>query len=198
LISRLDRHWKKAPKGDALPESYRMGGQEEARKKSQQALLGAIGLSIFVIFLLLASQFESLVLPVVVLLTVPLCISGVGVALGLTSTPISAQVLVGFVILVGASVNTSIVLVDFANQMRTTGSDAITSIIEATVRRLRPIIVTTATNIIGLIPMVLATGEGAAMQRPLALTLVGGILSSTLLCLFIVPLAYSRWEARTR
>ncbi len=195
-LRKLDGLWRHSDKSNdgEPPGAWKMGGADQDRKQNQAALLGAVGLSIFLIFLLLASQFESLVRPLIVLLTVPLCISGVAFALSVTSTPISAQVLVGFVILVGSSVNTSIVMVDFANQLRVEGKTAREAIVNATIKRLRPIIVTTITNILGLLPMIFATGQGAAMQRPLALTLVGGLVSSTLLCLFIVPLAYSKLE----
>jgi HAE1 family hydrophobic/amphiphilic exporter-1 len=194
IRSRLGRLWAKGSSTVERPDAMEIGGQEAERRENQKALTEAIILSIFLIFLLLAAQFESLVQPLIVLLTVPLCISGVGLVLGISRVPISAQVLVGFVILVGSSVNTSIVLVDFANQLKTEGMDFQRSIIEATVKRLRPILVTTLTNILGLIPMIMATGEGAAMQKPLALTLVGGLISSTLLCLFVVPVAYCAWE----
>jgi HAE1 family hydrophobic/amphiphilic exporter-1 len=194
IRSRLGRLWAKGRGLEERPDLVEIGGQEAERRENQKALTEAIILSIFLIFLLLAAQFESLVQPLIVLLTVPLCISGVGLILGISRVPISAQVLVGFVILVGSSVNTSIVLVDFANQLKTEGMDFQRSIIEATVKRLRPILVTTLTNILGLVPMVIATGEGAAMQKPLALTLVGGLISSTVLCLFVVPIAYCAWE----
>jgi len=172
---------------------YKMGGQDDERKKSTQSLLIAVGLSIFLIYLMLAAQFEDLVQPIVVLFAVPMCLSGVALFLLLFNLNISALVFVGFIILVGSSVNTSIVMVDFANQLRLEGKSLAEAITESTKRRMRPILVTSASNILGLVPMALSFGDqGSSMQRPLAVTLIGGHLSSTILTMIIVPIIYVR------
>ncbi len=172
---------------------FKMGGQDDERKKSTRSLLVAVGLSIFLIYLMLAAQFENLIQPIIVLFAVPMCLSGVAVFLLLFNLNISALVFVGFIILVGSSVNTSIVMVDFANQLRLEGKSLTEAITEATKRRMRPILVTSAANILGLVPMALSFGEqGSSMQRPLAVTLIGGHLSSTILTMIVVPIIYVR------
>jgi HAE1 family hydrophobic/amphiphilic exporter-1 len=152
----------------------------------------AVMLSIFLIYLMLAAQFENLVQPIIILAAVPFCISGVAVFLVLFGLNVSALVFVGFIILVGVSVNTSIVMVDFANQMVAEGRSVEEAIAEATVRRMRPILVTTLSGILGLVPMAFAIGPGAAMQQPLAVTMIGGHISSTILTVLVVPIIYTR------
>lgn len=171
---------------------WKMGGQDEERERSQKSLLLAVGLSIFLIYLMLAGQFENLTQPIIILCAVPLCISGVAVFLMLFNLNISALVFVGFIILIGVSVNTSIVMVDFANQLVSEGKSLQDAISEATVRRMRPILVTTLSGILGLVPMALAMGQGSAMQQPLAVTMIGGHLSSTVLTMLVVPIIYVR------
>ncbi len=177
----------------ALPKDakWQMGGQDQERQKSQQSMLFALILSIFLIYLLLASQFENLVQPLIILIAVPLCIIGVYLILGLTGTAVSALVLVGFVILAGISVNTSIVLVDSINQNIREGMEFQLAVTSAACNRLRPILMTALTTIIGLIPMAISFGSGAAMRAPLAITVIGGLISSTILTLLAVPLIYS-------
>lgn len=172
---------------------WRVGGQDQERKESTKSLLMAVGLSILLIYLMLASQFESLVQPAIILCAVPLSICGVAVALVLFGLNLSALVFVGFIMLVGVTVNASIVMIDFANQLVLEGRSPEEAITEATVRRLKPIVVTTATSILGLVPMAFA--QGAAMQRPLAVTMIGGHFSSTYLTLLVVPPIYV-WFAR--
>ena len=177
---------------------WKMGGQNEERERSQKSLMIAVGLSIFLIYLMLAAQFENLMQPVIILCAVPLCISGVALFLLLFNLNVSALVFVGFIILVGVSVNTSIVMVDFANQMVAEGKSLEEAISEATVRRLRPILVTTLSGILGLVPMALAIGQGSAMQQPLAVTMIGGHLSSTILTVLVVPIVYARLAKRAQ
>ncbi len=181
---------EKETKGTGI--NWKIGGQDEERARSQKSLLIAVGLSVFLIYLMLAGQFESLIQPAIILMAVPLCLSGVAVFLILFNLNISALVFVGMIILVGSSVNTSIVMVDFANQLVVEGKSIKEAITEATVRRMRPIIVTTSSNVFGHLPMALAIGQGAAMQQPLAVTLIGGLISSTALTVLIVPIIYGR------
>jgi HAE1 family hydrophobic/amphiphilic exporter-1 len=180
-------------------ENWLITGQEKDRVESQTALIFAIGLSLFVVFLIVASQFESLRQPIIVLIAVPLSFFGIGVFLWLFQLNISALVYVGIIILVGASVNTSIVMVDFANQLMAEGMDVKAAIIESTKKRMKPILVTTLCNLFGLVPMAFSFGQnGSAMQQPLAVAILGGLFSSTILTLFIVPLAFTYLSEKNR
>lgn len=171
--------------------SYEITGQNEARMENVQQLSYAFLFSIFIIFILLASQFEDLRQPFVILFAVPFCSIGVGVMLWLFGLNVSATVMVGFILLVGASVNTSIVMVDLANQLRAEGKSAADAIVEATLTRARPILVTTTSNILGLVPMLFTGAEpGGSMQLPLAVTIIGGLISSTWITLIALPEIY--------
>ena len=170
---------------------WKFGGQKEQQEVSNRNLAIAVALSMLLIFLITASQFESLTDPLVVLLAVPLSIIGVALFLVFFGLNFSSLVIVGFIILIGASVNTSIVMVDFANQLVIAGATPKEAIVKATKKRMRPIVVTTAANILGLIPMAFSFGQpGSSMQQPLSVTLIGGLVSSTLLTLIAVPSFY--------
>ncbi|MBK7963261.1 MAG: efflux RND transporter permease subunit [Bdellovibrionales bacterium] len=172
-------------------KNWRFGGQRQQQQESQRNLLIALALSVLLIYLITASQFESLLQPLVVLIAIPLSVLGVGFFLILFGLNFSALVMVGFIILVGASVNTSIVMVDFANQLMREGKDAKTAILMSTKKRMRPIVVTTAANILGLVPMAMSFGQpGSSMQQPLSVTLIGGLVTSTVLTMLAVPAFY--------
>jgi HAE1 family hydrophobic/amphiphilic exporter-1 len=168
----------------------KLGGQSAEREKSEKSLIITVLFSIFLIYLLLASQFENLLQPAIILVAVPLSIIGVAFILFLLNLNISSMVFVGFIILGGISVNTSIVMVDAINQHIDEGMEITEAIITGSLDRIRPIIMTTVANVIGLIPMILASGQGAAMRKPLAYTILGGLISSTILTIFIIPLIY--------
>lgn len=171
--------------------TYEITGQNEARKENVRQLSYAFLFSILIIFVLLASQFEDLRQPFVILFAVPFCSIGVGVMLWLFGLNVSATVMVGFILLVGTSVNTSIVMVDLANQLRAEGKSPAEAIVEATLTRVRPILVTTASNILGLVPMLFTGSEpGGSMQLPLAVTIIGGLVSSTWITLVALPSIY--------
>ncbi len=169
---------------------WAIAGQDVERQKSEKSLLFAIGLSIFLIYILLASQFESFAQPAIILFAVPLCVVGVAGILGILDMSVSALVFIGFVILAGISVNTSIVLVDTMNERIMSGMDRFDAIVESSKNRLKPILMTTASTIIGLLPMAISVGKGAGMRKPLAITVIGGLISSTILTLIVVPLVY--------
>jgi HAE1 family hydrophobic/amphiphilic exporter-1 len=169
---------------------WAIAGQDVERQKSEKSLLFAIALSIFLIYILLASQFESFTQPVIILFSVPLCAVGVAMILGFLDMSVSALVFIGFVILAGISVNTSIVLVDTMNERIMSGMERFDAIVESSKNRLKPILMTTASTIIGLLPMALSVGKGAGMRKPLAITVIGGLISSTILTLIVVPLIY--------
>ena len=171
---------------------WQVGGQDIERKKSQESLLFAVGLSIFLIYLILASQFESFRQPLIVLIAVPLCLVGVALALYVINMSISALVMIGLIILAGISVNTSIVLVDTINQKLMDGMKMTQAIFEASANRIRPILMSALSTIIGLLPMAVGLGQGAAMRQPLAVSVIGGLVSSTVLTLLVVPFIYAR------
>ena len=142
----------------------------------------------------MASQFESLVHPFVIMFTFPFSIIGVVSMLIIASQTISVVVLIGVVMLTGIVVNNAIVLVDYINQLRRTGTDIQEAIIEASKTRLLPIMMTTATTVLGLLPMAIGVGEGAELRAPMAITVIGGLIAGTVVTLIFVPLIYMTIE----
>ena len=131
-----------------------------------------------------------------ILFSIPLAAVGVALALWLTDTRLSVIVFIGLIMLAGIVVNNAIVLVDLINQLRQEGADRITAIQEAARLRLRPIMMTTLTTVLGLLPMAMGLGEGSEMRTPMAITVIGGLLTSTLLTLVVVPVMYSVLDRR--
>ncbi|OUR61250.1 acriflavin resistance protein [Colwellia sp. 39_35_sub15_T18] len=166
------------------------GGQSEEMQNSFNSMLMALTLAVFLVYLVMASQFESLLHPLLILFSVPL--AGVGSIYGLflTGTNISIIVFIGLIMLAGIVVNNAIVLVDRINQLREQGSDKMSAIKEAANSRLRPIVMTTLTTTLGLVPMAIGLGEGAELRAPMAITVISGLLSSTLLTLVVIPVLY--------
>jgi HAE1 family hydrophobic/amphiphilic exporter-1 len=162
-----------------------LGGQNEEMRVSFRSLRFAILLAVFLVYLVMAATFESLIHPFIVLFTIPLALIGVAVGLAVTGTVISVIVLIGTVMLVGIVVNNAIVLIDKINQLRRAGR-----VIEAAHIRLRPILMTTITTVLGLAPMALAVGEGAELRAPLAVTVSFGLVCSTFLTLVVIPAVY--------
>jgi len=138
----------------------------------------------------MASQFESLTHPFIILFTVPLAVVGVIFSLGITGTAISVIVLLGVIVLAGIVVNNAIVLVDYANQLREQGMSKREALVEAGRVRLRPIVMTTLTTVLGLLPMSFGWGEGAEVRAPMAIAVMGGLIFSTLLTLVLIPVMY--------
>ena len=167
-----------------------VGGENEERDKSFRDLAFAFGLALLLVYMILAAQFESFVHPFTILLAVPLATVGASVALLATGSGLNTMSLIGLVILVGIVVNDAIVKVDFINQMRAAGKDLRTAILDAGRVRLRPIIMTTVTTVLGLMPMALGLGRGSDLRAPLAIAVIGGLISATALTLIIVPVAY--------
>jgi HAE1 family hydrophobic/amphiphilic exporter-1 len=139
----------------------------------------------------MASQFESLIHPFVILLTIPLAVIGAVWALWLTGTTVNVVAYIGLIMLAGIVVNQSIVLIDAVNQARARGLDKVEAIIAAGRARLRPILITKLTTILGLVPMAIGLGEGAELRAPMAITVIGGLIFSTLLTLLLVPAYFS-------
>lgn len=174
----------------------RVAGQSEEIEQSFNSLLLALGLAIFLVYLVMASQFESLLHPFLILFSVPLALVGAVYALYVTQTTLSVVVFIGLIMLVGIVVSNAIVLIDRVNQRRAEGAGVDEALISAGMTRLRPIIMTTLTTLIGFLPMALGLGEGAEVRRPLAITVIGGLAFSTLLTLVVIPVLYHLVEHR--
>jgi hydrophobic/amphiphilic exporter-1 (mainly G- bacteria), HAE1 family len=170
-------------------------GQSREMQKSLGSLKMALLLAIFLVYVVMASQFESLFHPLVILFSIPLAFVGVIPVLYLSNTPVSVLVFLGGIMLVGIVVNNAIILVDTINLQRRKGLERYDAVIKAAHLRLRPILMTTATTVLGLLPMAIGFGEGAEMRRPMAITVIAGLLSSTFLTLLLVPVLYDRFEA---
>ena len=168
----------------------RIGGQGEELGESIRSLLFAFGLAIFLVYLVMASQFESLLHPFVILFTIPLALVGAVAALMLSRSPISVVVFIGLILLVGLVVKNAIILIDKVNQLREEGVAKHTALIEGARSRLRPIMMTTLCAVFGFLPLALAVGEGAEVRSPMAITVIGGLLVSTLLTLLVIPVVY--------
>jgi HAE1 family hydrophobic/amphiphilic exporter-1 len=181
-----------------LPTGYdwRIGGQRQEMETSFASMRLAILLAIFMVYLVMASQFESLLHPLVILFSVPFALIGLLGTLFLSNTAISIVVLIGGILLAGIVVNNAIILVDYTNQLRRRGMAKIEALQKAGEVRLRPILMTTATTVLGLLPMAIGLGEGSELRRPMALTVVGGLLTSTALTLLIIPAVYRLVDRR--
>ena len=176
-----------------LPEGYGVlfGGEEEAIRENNRQLAIVVALAIFLVFVVLAVQYESLINPFVILFAIPLSMVGVGLALRVTGTPLSAPVLLGVILLAGIVVNNAILLVEYIEQARRDhGLPMFEAVIESGVVRLRPVLMTSLTTIFGMFPLALGLGQGSELMRPLAIAVVGGLMVATVLTLFVVPSAY--------
>ncbi len=180
-----------------LPEGFAvsMGGQNEEMVRSFDSMKFALLLAVFLVYLVMASQFESLLHPLVIMFTIPLGLIGSALGLLLTGTTISVVVLIGLIMLAGIVVNNAIVLVDYINHLRRSeGLAKIDAVLHAGTARFRPILMTTSTTVLGLLPMALGLGEGAEIRAPMAITVIGGLLVSTLLTLVLIPVVYTLFD----
>jgi HAE1 family hydrophobic/amphiphilic exporter-1 len=157
---------------------------------SLSSLKLALGLAIFLVYIVMASQFESIVHPFIIIFTIPLALIGVVLWLFVFKIPLSIVVFLGMIMLAGIVVNNAIVLVDYINKLRERGLAKVDAIIEAGNVRLRPIMMTTMTTVLGLLPMALGLGDGAEIRTPMAVTVIIGLIFSTVLTLVIIPTAY--------
>lgn len=183
-----------------LPKGYDVvpGGQYRELKTSYESLVFALCLAIFLVYVVMACQFESLVHPALVMFAVPLGFIGVVYGLYLFSIDLSVIVFLGAMILAGVVVNDAIVLVDYINQLRGRGMRKRDALVLAARVRVRPILMTSVTTVLGLLPMALWTGAGAEIRRPLAITVMAGLSSSTLLTLVIIPMLYELFGGRDK
>lgn len=182
----------------ALPHgiTVELGGQNEELNRSFRSLMFALVLAIFLIYLVMAAQFESFVHPFIILFTVPLGAIGVVWILLATGQSLSVVVMIGAIMLSGIVVNNAIVLIDYINKLRRRGLSKLDAIREAGKTRLRPIVMTTLTTVLGLLPMALGLGEGAEIRAPMALTVIGGLVGATVLTLLVIPAVYSLVDRR--
>jgi hydrophobe/amphiphile efflux-1 (HAE1) family protein len=176
-----------------LPDGYGviLGGEEEAIRESNQQLAIVTLLAVFLVFVVMALQYESLINPFVIILAIPLSLIGVALALWISGMPLSAPVLLGVILLAGIVVNNAILLVEYVEEYRRErGTPMEQAVIDAGAVRLRPILMTTLTTVFGMLPLALGIGEGSELMQPLAIAVVGGLSVSMLLTLFVVPSAY--------
>ena len=174
----------------------RIAGQNQEMADSFQSLIFALSLAVFLVYLVMASQFESLLHPFIILFTIPLALIGAILALYITNTTISVVVFIGLILLAGIVVNNAIVLIDLINQLREKGMKKTEAIMEGGKSRLRPILMTTLTTTLGLLPLAIGFGDGAELRAPMGITVIGGLLVSTLLTLVVIPVMYSLMDRK--
>lgn len=181
-----------------LPASVqsRFGGQNEEMEHSFQSLKIALILAVFLVYLVMASQFESLLHPLLILMAVPMALSGSIYGLAITGTQLSVIVFIGLIMLAGIVVNNAIVLVDRINQLRQSGKQRLDAIKQAAASRLRPILMTTLTTNLGLLPMAIGLGDGSEVRAPMAITVIFGLSLSTLLTLVVIPVLYALFDRK--
>lgn len=175
----------------------RVAGQNEEMANSFQSLIFALSLAVFLVYLVMASQFESLLHPFIILFTIPLALVGVILGLWITGSTISVVVFIGLILLAGIVVNNAIVLIDLINQLRQKGMDKLQAIVEGGKSRLRPIIMTTLTTTLGLLPLAIGFGDGAELRAPMAITVIFGLVVSTLLTLVVIPAMYAIMDRKS-
>ena len=181
----------------ALPDGFdiSIGGQNEEMERSFESMKFALLLAVFLVYLVMASQFESLLQPLVIMFTIPLGMVGSALALLLLDETVSVVVLIGLIMLAGIVVNNAIVLVDYINTLRRRdGLPKFEAVAEAGRLRLRPILMTTSTTVLALLPMAMGVGQGSEIRAPMAITVIGGLLLSTLLTLVVIPMMYTVLE----
>lgn len=179
--------------------SWYVTGQNLEWERSRGSLLLALWLSMFLVYAIMAAEFESLLQPLVIMLTIPLAFLGAFAVLALMGMSLSIMVFLGMILLAGIVVDNAIVLVDYVNTLRARGLGLEDALVSAGTVRLRPILMTTATTVLGLVPMALGLGDGAEIRTPMAVTVIAGMVSSTVLTLVIIPSIYALAERlRTR
>lgn len=183
-----------------LPEEVDItfGGDRELFENAINDMLLAVILAVILVYIVMAAQFESFKYPFVIMFSVPLMIIGVALGLLVTQTPISITAVIGLLVLVGIVVNNGIMLVEFINQRKQEGYTSYEAIVSSTRDRVRPILMTTLTTILGLLPLAVGIGEGTEINQPMGIVVIGGLISSTLLTLYVIPVIYSLFDRETR
>ncbi|SDJ10652.1 efflux RND transporter permease subunit [Salimicrobium halophilum] len=175
-----------------------VGGDQELVNDLIADVTLAFILGLVFIYLVMSAQFESFKHPFIIMFTVPMLVIGVMLALTVTQKPISAMALIGVVVLGGIVVNNAIVLVDYVNQQREKGMNVIESLVTGVKDRTRPILITTITTVLGVLPLAFGIGEGSETIQPMGIVIIGGLISSTFLTLFVIPVIYSFFDKSTR
>jgi HAE1 family hydrophobic/amphiphilic exporter-1 len=185
--------------GIPMPDgfSFNIAGDWEEQQESFRTLKIGFFMAVLLMYMVMASQFESLLHPLLILVTVPLGAIGVILILVSTGTTLNVQSYIGIVMLAGIVVNNAIVLIDYANQLRVMEPDADLKdiVLKASTRRFRPILMTTLTTVLAMLPLALAFGEGSELQAPMARVVIGGLTSGTLITLVAIPLLYHAVES---
>ena len=178
---------------EVLPDDFRtaLTGDSKEFRESSSSLMFAFLLAIVLIYLILAAQFESFKDPLVIMLTVPLAIAGALIFMSTTGQTMNIYSQIGIIMLIGLVAKNGILIVEFANQKQESGMSLMEAIEQASLQRMRPILMTSASTILGLLPLTYATGEGANGRIAMGVAVVGGMLVSTILTLYIVPAIYS-------
>ncbi len=171
-------------------------GEDQSTQEAMGQVLLMMGLGIVLMYLIMVAQFQSLLSPFIILFTIPLAFTGGFLGLWITGSDVSVIAMIGFVMLAGIIVNNGIVLVDYINQIRRDGMEKKQAIVEGGKTRLRPILMTATTTILGLIPMAVGMNMGSDMTRPMAIVTIGGMIYGTLLTLFVVPCIYDALNRR--
>ena len=195
-LSQVSEELRTALAAIELPANYNINitGEEEKREESMGGLIFALVLSIVLVYMVMASQFESLLHPFTILLTIPLALVGAILLFFITGTTINIMGVIGIIMLSGIAVNSSIILVDRINQLKESGMVLTEAIVEAAQQRIRPILMTSITTILSLLPMAIAFGDGASLRAPMAIAVIGGLVTSTLLSLVVIPCVYYLFE----
>jgi hydrophobic/amphiphilic exporter-1 (mainly G- bacteria), HAE1 family len=174
--------------------SYELTGQNKEMKTSINSLIMAMILAVFLVYIVMASQFESFLHPFLILFTIPMAFIGVFFTLYVLHIPMGITVYIGMITLVGIVVNNAIILIDYINTLRKRGMEKLEAIKQAGSIRLRPILITTFTTVLGLLPMALGLGEGAEIRTPMAISIIAGLLSATFLTLVLIPIVYNKFS----
>jgi HAE1 family hydrophobic/amphiphilic exporter-1 len=179
-----------------LPSGYfvEFGGQYADMQDAFIIMAGAFLLSTLLVYMIMASQFESFKHPFIIMFTIPLALIGVVVALLITGRPVSLPILIGFVMLGGIAVNNGIVMVDYINQLKRRGVVKKEAILQASSVRLRPVLITALTTVLGMLPMAIDASQGSEMRAPMAITVIGGLVATTFLTLYVIPIIYSLFD----
>ena len=179
-----------------LPSGYfiEFGGQYADMQDAFVIMAGAFLLATLLVYMIMASQFESFKHPLIIMFTIPLALIGVVVALLVTGKPVSLPILIGFIMLGGIAVNNGIVMVDYINQLKRKGVDKKEAILQASAVRLRPVLITALTTILGMMPMAIDASQGSEMRAPMAITVIGGLVATTFLTLYVIPVIYSLFD----
>ena len=196
-LDKAAQRTRQAVQGIELPQNYSITvtGEDERRAESMNSLLLALVLSIVLVYMVMASQFESLLHPFTILLTIPLALVGAVLMFLVTGITVNIMGIIGMVMLAGIAVNNSIILVDRIGQLKDAGLSLTDAIAEAGQQRIRPILMTSLTTILALVPMALGIGEGASLSSPMAIAVIGGLVTSTLLSLVVIPCVYYVFES---